>query len=84
MIQGFFVKLQRTDLIAFDKIVKLFATNDSYDEIGNSTGRSIVEIDINTGNVNVLGQLSAFPNFVGGSSQFDQNSGTFLLAGGNR
>jgi Secretion system C-terminal sorting domain len=62
---------------------KLFATNDTYDENGNYTGKTIVEIDITTGDVNTLVELSEFPYFVGGSSQFDQNSGTFLLVGVN-
>ena len=66
----------------FDNVnEKLFAANDGFDENGNSTGRSIVEIDITTGDVNTLGQLSEFPYFVGGSSLFDQNTGTFLLVG---
>jgi hypothetical protein len=66
----------------FDNVnEKLFAANDTFDENANSTGRSIVEIDITTGDVNTLAQLSEFAYFVGGSSQFDQNSGTFLLVG---
>ncbi len=66
----------------FDNInEKLFAANDTFDENGNSTGRSFVEINITNGEVNTLGQLSGFPYFVGGSSLFDQNSGTFLLVG---
>jgi hypothetical protein len=60
---------------------KLFAANDSYDQNGNYNGRDIVEIDITTGDVNVRGELNDFPYFVGGSSLFDQNSGTFLLVG---
>ena len=66
----------------FDNVnEKLFAANDTFDENANTTGRSIVEIDITTGDVNTLAQLSEFAYFVGGSSQFDQNSGTFLLVG---
>jgi hypothetical protein len=66
----------------FDNVnEKLFAANDTFDENGNSTGRSIVEIEITNGDVNTLGQLSEFPYFVGGSSLFDQNSGNFLLVG---
>jgi hypothetical protein len=49
--------------------------------MGNSTGRSIVEINLTSGEVITLGQLSEFEYFVGGSSIFDQNSGTFLLVG---
>jgi hypothetical protein len=68
----------------FDNVnEKLFATSDSYDENWFPTGRSIVEIDITSGDVNALVQLSEFPYFLGGSSQFDQNTGTFLLVGIN-
>jgi len=49
----------------------------------STNARSIVEIDINTGDVISLGELSEFPYFVGGSSLFDQNTGTFLLVGIN-
>jgi hypothetical protein len=66
----------------FDNVnEKLFAANDTYDQNANYAGRNIVEIDLNTGEVNTLGQLSEFGAFVGGSSIFDQNSGTFLLVG---
>ena len=68
----------------FDNVnEKLFATSDSYDENWMPLGRSIVEIDITSGNMNTLVELSEFPYFVGGSSQFDQNTGTFLLVGIN-
>ena len=60
---------------------RLFASNDTYDQNGDFTGRHIVEIDIPTGDVTSLGQLSEFLYFVGGSSLFDQNTGTFLLVG---
>jgi hypothetical protein len=68
--------------VNFDNVnEKLFAANDTYDQNGNSTGRNIVEIDITTGDVITLEQLTGFPYFVGGSSLFDQNSGTFMLVG---
>lgn len=68
----------------FDNVnEKLFATNDLYDENGLFSGRNIVEIDITSGDVYTLAELTDFPYFVGGSSQFDQNSGTFLLVGIN-
>jgi hypothetical protein len=68
----------------FDNVnEKLFATSDSYDENWMPLGRSIIEIDIASGNMNTLVELSEFPYFVGGSSQFDQNTGTFLLVGIN-
>jgi hypothetical protein len=66
----------------FDNVnEKLFATSDSYDQNTGTNARSIVEIDINTGDVISLGELSEFDYFVGGSSLFDQNSGTFMLVG---
>jgi hypothetical protein len=60
---------------------KLFAARDGFDAMGNSTGRSIVEINTVTGEVIELGELSEFEYFVGGSSLFDQNSGKFILVG---
>jgi len=66
----------------FDNVnERLFATNDSFDQNTGTNARSIVEIDINTGDVISLGELSEFDYFVGGSSLFDQNSGTFMLVG---
>jgi hypothetical protein len=66
----------------FDNVQeKLFAAKETYDQNGIPSGRSIVEIDLTTGEVITLGQLVDFPYFVGGSSLFDQNSGTFMLVG---
>lgn len=66
----------------FDNInEKLFAVNDTYDQSFNFTGRNIVEINKVSGDVINLGQLVEFTNFAGGSSSFDQNTGTFLLVG---
>ena len=66
----------------FDNInEKLFAVNDTYDQSFNFTGRNIVEINKLSGDVINLGQLVEFTNFAGGSSSFDQNTGTFLLVG---
>jgi hypothetical protein len=66
----------------FDNVnEKLFAVNDTYDQSFNFTGRNIVEINKINGDVINLGQLVEFTNFAGGSSSFDQNSGTFLLVG---
>ena len=68
----------------FDNVnEKLFATSDSYDQNTGTNARSVVEININTGDVISLGELSEFPYFVGGSSLFDQNTGNFLLVGIN-
>jgi hypothetical protein len=66
----------------FDNVQeKLFAAKDTYDQDGIPTGRSVVEIDLTSGDVITLSQLVDFPYFVGGSSLFDQNSGTFMLVG---
>jgi hypothetical protein len=66
----------------FDNInEKLFAVNDTYDQSTNFSGRNIVEINKVSGDVINLGQLVEFTNFAGGSSSFDQNTGTFLLVG---
>ena len=66
----------------FDNVQeKLFAAKDTYDQDGIPSGRSIVEIDLTSGDVITLGQLDEFPYFIGGSSLFDQNSGTFMLVG---
>jgi hypothetical protein len=66
----------------FDNInEKLFAVNDTYDQSTNFSGRNIVEINKLSGDVINLGQLVEFTNFAGGSSSFDQNTGTFLLVG---
>jgi Secretion system C-terminal sorting domain len=66
----------------FDNVQeKLFAAKDTYDQNGIPGGRSIVEIGLTSGDVITLGQLVDFPYFVGGSSLFDQNSGTFMLVG---
>lgn len=59
----------------------LYALNDTYDEFFDFTGRNIVEIDVTTGDVITRGELVEFPYYVGGSSAFDQATGTFLLVG---
>jgi hypothetical protein len=43
-------------------------------------GRYIIEIDKVTGDIINRGDLAEFPYYVGGSSCFDQNTGTFMLA----
>lgn len=60
---------------------KLFATNSLYDENGLFDGLSIVQIDINNGDITTLTTLDEFQYFVGGSSLFDQNSATYMLVG---
>ncbi len=59
---------------------KIFALNDTYDSLFNFSGRYIVEINKLTGEIIDRGNLAEFPYYVGGSSCFDQNTGTFLLA----
>jgi hypothetical protein len=60
---------------------KIFALNATYDSLFNYTGNEIVEIDKETGDIIVLAELNEFTGFVGGSSSFDQNTGSFLLSG---
>jgi Secretion system C-terminal sorting domain len=66
--------------VNFDNVNEIvYALNDTYDSLFNFTGRHIVEIDKLTGAIINRGELVEFPYYVGGSSSFDQNSGTFLL-----
>jgi hypothetical protein len=68
--------------VNFDNVNEiLYALNDTYDEFFDFTGRNIVEIDVTTGDVITRGELVEFPYYVGGSSAFDQETGTFLLVG---
>jgi len=59
----------------------LYALNARFDSTWNYNGSYVVEIDKLTGNVITRGSLAEFPYFVGGSSSFDQNSGSMLLLG---
>jgi hypothetical protein len=68
--------------VNFDNVNEIiFARNATYDSSFNYTGSSIVEINNTTGDIITRGELTEFPYFVGGSSSFDQNTGTFLLVG---
>lgn len=58
----------------------IFALKDTYDSLFNFAGRYIVEIDKMTGDVTDRGNLAEFPYYIGGSSSFDQITGTYLLA----
>lgn len=60
---------------------KLFALNAEYDSTGNYVVSNVVEIDYNSGEVILRGSLAEFPNYLAGSSSFDQYSGSFLLVG---
>ncbi len=57
----------------------LFASNAEYNSSGNYTGNKVVEINTTSGEVIERGLLAGFPYYLGGSSSFDQNSGSFLL-----
>ena len=59
----------------------LYASNAEYDSAYNYTGNKVVEINHITGEVITRGLLAGFPLFPGGSSSFDQNSGSLLLVG---
>jgi hypothetical protein len=66
----------------FDNVNEiLFALNDTYNESFDFIGRNIVELDIATGTVITRGELVEFPSYIGGSSAFDQTTGTFFLVG---
>lgn len=57
----------------------LFALNAEYNTGGNYNGSKVVEINKLSGEVIERGLLSGFPYYLGGSSSFDQNSGSFLV-----
>jgi len=59
----------------------LYASNAEYDSAFNYIGNKVVEINKTTGEVITRGALAGFPWFVGGSSSFDQFSGSFMLVG---
>lgn len=59
----------------------LFASNAEYDAGGSYTGNKVVELNTTSGEVIERGVLTGFPYYLGGSSSFDQNSGSFLLVG---
>lgn len=59
---------------------KLFALNDTYDSLFNFSGRYVIEINTVTGDIINRVDLAEFPYYVGGSSCFDQNTSTYLIA----
>jgi hypothetical protein len=59
----------------------IYACNAEYDSAYNYVGNKVVEINKTTGEVITRGVLAGFPWFVGGSSSFDQFSGSFMLVG---
>jgi hypothetical protein len=59
----------------------IFAMNAEYSAQGNYTGNKVVELNKSTGEVTSRGSLTGFEAFLGGSSSFDQNSGSLLLVG---
>ncbi|KAF0130053.1 MAG: Outer membrane protein Omp28 [Bacteroidetes bacterium] len=68
--------------VNFDNVnEKIYARNATFDTTYTYIGSYVVEIDKTTGDVLNRGELVEFPYFVGGSSSFDQNTGTFLLVG---
>lgn len=60
---------------------KIYALNDTYDSLFMPTGRYIVEIDKVTGDITNRCSLLAYPYYIGGSSCFDQTTGTFMVGG---
>ena len=68
--------------VNFDNVNEIiYARNATYDSTFIYTGSSVVEINKTTGDIITRGELTEFPYFVGGSSSFDQNTGSFLLVG---
>jgi hypothetical protein len=59
----------------------LFAMNAEYNAGGNYTGNKVVELNTTSGEVIERGLLAGFQYYLGGSSSFDQNTGSFLLVG---
>lgn len=68
--------------VNFDNVNEIiYARNATYDSTFTYTGSSVVEINKTTGDIITRGEFTEFPYFVGGSSSFDQNTGSFLLVG---
>jgi len=59
----------------------IYAMNAEYSAMGNYEGNKVVEINKSTGEVTTRGALVGFEAFMGGSSSFDQNTGSMLLVG---
>ena len=59
----------------------IFAMNAEYSALGNYEGNKVVEINKSTGEIVTRGNLTGFEAFMGGSSSFDQNTGSLLLVG---
>lgn len=77
--------LNNISAVQYDNVNNLiYAMNSKVDPSGNALDNVVVEIDKVTGNVTERGELSGFPYFLGGSSSFDQNSGSYLLVGFDR
>jgi hypothetical protein len=57
----------------------LFAMNAEYNSGGSYIGNKVVEINTTSGEVIERGLLAGFPYYLGGSSSFDQNSGSFIV-----
>ncbi len=68
--------------VNFDNVNEInYARNATYDSTFTYIGSSVVEINKTTGDIITRGELTEFPYFVGGSSSFDQNTGSFLMVG---
>ncbi len=59
----------------------IYAMNAEYSAMGNYEGNKVVEINKSTGEIITLGDLAEFEAFMGGSSSFDQYTGSLLLVG---
>lgn len=57
----------------------IYSLGHFYNPNGTSQANMIIEINKNTGEIIERGELTGFPYFLGGSSSFDQYTGSFLL-----
>lgn len=66
--------------VNFDNVnEKIYALNSTFDPTFSYTGTYVVEINLSSGDVISRVKLEEFPYYVGGSSSFDQNTGTFMV-----
>lgn len=68
--------------VNFDNVNgRIYALNATFDSAYNYTGTYVVEIDTVSGDIISRIKLAEFPYYAGGSSSFDQNTGTFMVVG---
>jgi hypothetical protein len=66
--------------VCYDNVRQtIFAMNAEYTSGGSYVGNKVVEINPITGEMTNRGTLEGYPYYLGGSSSFDQNSGSFMV-----